>query len=45
MQYKVTLHEHLTSFRTYIVEAADADEAFNSFNCLFLEFNEEFAPF
>ena len=44
-QNKVTLHEHLSSFRRYIVKAADADEAFNSFNSLFLEISDEFAPF
>ena len=33
--FKVTLHEHLRSFRS--VEEADAEKAFNNFNRLFLE--------
>ena len=41
-QYKVSLNEHLRSFRIYIV---DADEAFNNFNRLFMEITDEFAPF
>ena len=44
-QFKVTLHEHLRSFKIYIVEAADADEAFNNFKRLFMEITDEFAPF
>ena len=43
--YKVALHEHLRSFRRYIVEAADTDESFNSFNCLFLEITDLLEPF
>ena len=43
-QYKVTLHEHLRSFISYIVEAAEADKAFNNFNRMIMEITDEFAP-
>ena len=42
-QYKVTLHEYLRSFRSFIVEADAADKAFNNFNRLFLEITDEFS--